>query len=160
MKTKWKVLITFVVVMAFVFVVQFVVCPRTLRLNLPKDKPDIFVPFGIANKYEDLLSFSFDDFRIWQYKLSEKEKQKINENIENGKLKKATDEELDELSSYYLNSGKNNDFSGNITKSKNVYYCTFKNDLKSTTATFKLGERYMLAYDSDSGVYWWVSRTD
>lgn len=92
---------------------------RTLKNSLERGNIEIFVPSGMANEYENLLAMTFDDHRIWKYKLSGKEAEKMTEELKNSYWLEFSAYEKDEAE-FYLPDGKW--YEG---FSEEVYYCLY-----------------------------------
>lgn len=76
---------------------------RTLSQNNDTESIGVFVPKGMANRYTDPMAFSFDDFRMWEYRLNDREIADIEADLQNGAWQKPTKEELDDvLSEFFL----------------------------------------------------------
>ncbi|MGN1194632.1 MAG: hypothetical protein ACI4SB_04045 [Acutalibacteraceae bacterium] len=125
-----------------VFAVTVTLSARTLEKNIDTDSIDIFVPKGLANRYTDPMSFSFDDFRIWEYRLNDKEVRQIEADLENGIWQKPTQEEFEDvLSEFFLYGGPEKpEFSNE------VYYCPVDSFPGK-------GHRTLFVYDAFNRIY-------
>lgn len=111
----------FIIVLIFAFALNtFLIKPRILNKNIDSEHISVYIPNGMANKYHDCMYFSFDDHRIWEYKLNKKEVRAIEEDLDNGIWKKATKEEYNSMiGSFYFDS----DSDTHITE--DIYYFLF-----------------------------------
>lgn len=126
---------------------------HTLKSNIEYERIDIFVPSGMANEYEDLVPFTFDDHRIWKYKLSDKEAQKMNEDIETGLWREFYNRELAE-DGYFFPEGY---FKKDL--SEKLYYCMYNSKSEGPFYDGALADnRYLFLYDGVNQVYYCVSK--
>lgn len=119
---------------------------RTLDKNIDTDNIGIFVPQGMANRYADPMKYSFDDFRIWEYRLNEREIKQIEADLPNGAWQKPTKEELDDvLSEFFLGDDPEKpEFSDEV-------YCCLPDNPESKST------RLLLVYDACQRTYFCVS---
>lgn len=102
-----------------VFAATVTLRARTLEKNMDTDSIGIFVPKGLADRYTDPLAFSFDDLRIWEYRLNDKEVGQMEADLKTGIWQKPTQEEFDDVLSGFFLDGlpEKPEFSDE------VYYC-------------------------------------
>lgn len=139
------------VVLAGGFFVYTTVNNRILKNTMKSYNIEIFVPSGMANVYEDLLAMTFDDHRIWKYRLTDAEVAQITENLENGIWKKLSDNAEKDLE-WYLPDSYN-------TLGKELYFCAYRahlnefDDIDTTTPP-----RFLFLYDAENHIYYCVSK--
>ena len=119
---------------------------RTLSKNIDKADVGIFVPQGMANRYADPMKFSFDDFRMWEYRLNDREVEQIEADLQNGVWQKPTKEELDDVLSEFFLGG----LPEKPALSDEVYIC-LPDDLSGE------GIRLLFVYDACEHMYLCVS---
>ena len=119
---------------------------RTLSQNIDTDNIGIFVPQGMANRYTDPMAFSFDDFRMWEYRLNDREIADIEADLQNGAWQKPTKEELDDVLSEFFLGGlpEKPEFSDEV-------YCCLPDKPESRST------RLLLVYDACQHTYLCVS---
>ncbi len=128
---------------------------RTLKNTLAYF-PDIeiFVPSGMANEYEDLVSCTFDDHRIWKYKLNSKEAEEMNEELKNSYWFEFSDYEKQEAGFYLPDEYWRSAFS------QEVYYCLYNTvDDKFVSLSIPGVHRFLFIYDVPNQDYYCVSMT-
>lgn len=115
---------------------------RTLEKNMDTDSVGIFVPKGLANRYTDPMALSFDDMRIWEYRLNDKEVRQMEADLQTGIWEKPTKEEFDDVLSEFFLSGlpEKPEFSDE------VYYCPV-NSFPGK------GHRTLFVYDAYNRIY-------
>ncbi|MBQ6600705.1 MAG: hypothetical protein IIX36_03580 [Clostridia bacterium] len=128
---------------------------RTLKNTLSYfTEIEIFAPSGMADEYESLLSMTFDDHRIWKYKLKRKEAEKMAEEIKNSHWHEFSDYEKAEAEFYLPDTKWYDDFSDE------VYYCLY-DTVNEEFVSF--GEwampRFFFAYDAANREYYCVTVT-
>lgn len=134
---------------------------RILYNNITVPPNSIFIPKGIANKYNDYLLFGFDDYRIWEYKLDDKKIIEISGNLNNGIWKRLENQNID-IIEFFFKNGTDNHIPEELTE--NVYFCIYdyKNsvfsDLKSDM-NIPGGHVILFAYDYYNNFYWCVSKS-
>ena len=126
---------------------------RTLKNTMKSYNIEVFVPSGMANEYEDLLAMTFDDHRIWKYRLTDTEAAQITENLKNGIWKKLPDDAGKYLE-WYLPDG-----CGPETLDGEIYFCAYRAhrnefDAIDTTAP----PRFLFLYDAENQMYYCVSK--
>lgn len=119
---------------------------RTLGKNIDTENIGVFVPQGMANRFADPMAFSFDDFRIWEYRLNDREIGKIEADLQNGAWQKPTKEELDDvLTEFFLGDDPEKpEFSDEV-------YCCLPDNPQSK------GTRLLFVYDACQRTYLCVS---
>lgn len=110
-----------IIVLIFALVLNtFLIKPRILSKWMDLDYFTFYVPGGMAEKYHDCMFFSFDDHRIWEYKLNKREVKAIEEDLNNGIWKKAAKEEYAGIiRSLYF------DYDSDIDITEDIYYFLF-----------------------------------
>lgn len=129
-----------------VFAGAVTVRARTLEKNIDTESIGIFVPQGMANRYADPMKFSFDDFRMWEYRLNDREIKQIEADLQNGVWQKPTKEELNDLLSEFFLGG----LPEKPVFSDEVYCCLPDNPESRST-------RLLLVYDASERIYLCVS---
>ena len=119
---------------------------RSLDKNIDTDNIGIFVPKGLANRYVDPMALSFDDFRIWEYRLNDREIAEIETELQNGAWQKPTKEDSEEVLSEFFLSG----LPEKPALSDEVYIC-LPDDLSGG------GIRLLFVYDACEHMYLCVS---
>ena len=76
---------------------------KTLSANFELENVSVFVPKGIADNYEDPMLFSFDDARIWNYKLSKSQVTEIEGQLENQPWQKLNKADFENYTSILYN---------------------------------------------------------
>lgn len=157
MKKRKKLLLLIIPFILIISIVLFVfIQNRTLSKNIP-DIPDfIYVPNGMADKYNDLYSGFTDGHVIWEYRLNHKEKEKIESELNNGIWDKITEEAMPEII-YYFTFNSESYLPNNI--SGNTYYCIYDFGLKRFIAIDEelslLGwHRAIFVFDKDNSQYY------
>lgn len=119
---------------------------RTLSKNIDKADVGIFVPQGMANRYAAPMKFSFDDFRMWEYRLNDREVEEIEADLKKGTWQKPTKEELDDVLSEFFLGGlpEKPEFSDEV-------YCCLPDNPQSK------GTRLLCVYDALKRTYLCVS---
>ncbi|MGN1442340.1 MAG: hypothetical protein ACI4XE_00720 [Acutalibacteraceae bacterium] len=119
---------------------------RTLGKNIDTENIGVFVPEGMANRFADPMAFSFDDFRMWEYRLNDREVERIEDDLQNGVWQKPTKEELDDVLSEFFLGGlpEKPEFSDE------VYFCLPDNPQSK-------GTRLLFIYDASERTYLCVS---
>lgn len=119
---------------------------RTLEKSIDTETIGIFVPKGLANRYADPLKFSFDDFRMWEYRLNDREVEEIEADLKKGTWQKPTKEELDDVLSEFFLGGlpEKPEFSDE------VYFCLPDYPQRKST-------RLLFVYDACQRTYLCVS---
>ena len=135
--------------------VYTIVDNRTLKNTLSYfPEIDIFVPSGMANEYENLVSFTFDDHRIWKYKLNSKESEEMNEELKNSHWSEFTDNEKQEAVLYFPGEHRFDSFS------EETYYCLYSTvDGKFVSFNGPGVPRFLFIYDVPDQEYCCVSLT-
>ncbi len=125
---------------------------RILRNTVEHYNTEIFVPSGMADEYDDLLAMTFDDHRIWKYKLNSKEALKMTEELKKSCWLELSGNEKDEAK-FYLPDGKwYEDFS------EEVYYCLYDTvDKEFVSFGERVLPRFLFVYDSVNQEYYCVS---
>lgn len=119
---------------------------RLLDRNIDTGNINIFIPKGVANRYADPMALSFDDLRIWEYRLNDREVREIEADLLNGVWQKPTKEELnDVLSGFFLG-----DDPERPEFSDEVYFCLPDNPQSK-------GTRLLFVYDACQRTYLCVS---
>lgn len=135
-------------------------CVHSVRFAV--DNPPVYTPSFVANKYTDYMGISIDVHQVWEYRLSDKEVEVLNNEINNGNWNKATREEYEEIKERFFSI--NFDNVAPKTMTENIYYCMFR---PSTNEVFKVLEdniflgwhRIIFIYDFETEMYWCVSRS-
>lgn len=134
----------------------FVTGPRTLRQNTLTDGL-IYVPKGLADVFTDELVFSFDDDRMWIYKLNEKETNAVEQDLKNGVWKKATKQNYEDIRGVYLDfGGRKREVDGLSNDYKNWYICFFD---KKDKRFIDLKRENIYPYHSELFIYDTQSKT-
>lgn len=119
---------------------------RSLDKNIDTDNIGIFVPKGLANRYADPMALSFDDFRMWEYRLNDREVRRIEADLQNGVWQKPAKEDLDDVLSEFFLGG----LPEKPVLSDEVYTC-LPDDLPGK------GIRLLFVYDACEHTYLCVS---
>lgn len=133
-------------------------CVHSVRFTV--DNAPVYMPKFVANNYTDYLGISIDEYKIWEYKLNDKEVKILNNEISNGYWTKATREEYEEIKETFFRYNSDNVVPEAMTE--NIYYCLYK---PSTNEVLKILEdsvllgwhRYFFIYDFETEMYWCVS---
>lgn len=141
------------------FVTIFVMCTHSIRFSL--DNPPVYTPKGIATNYTNYMPISIDEYKIWEYRLNNKEVKIINNEINNGCWTKATREEYEEIKERFFRY--NLDVVVPEAMTENIYYCLCR---PSTNEVLKILEdnvllgwhRYLFVYDFETEMYWCVAQ--
>jgi len=108
-----------------VVVVYTTVDSRTLKNTLAHFQDiEIFAPLGMADEYEDLARFTFDDHRIWKYKLNRKEAEQMSEELKNSYWFEFSDDVKKETEFYLTDEKWYEDLSDEVYC---CLYCTYHN---------------------------------
>ncbi len=159
MKRKRVIIIIIALLIGAALLDVFVISPRTVRKNVDTENITVFIPKGMANHFHDYMYDSFDDQRVWKYKLSKREAAAIKNELNNGIWKEVDAEAVDEITGVFFDLvGVNKP--DNLTQ--NVYYCIFDDaldnfiDINGDNAI--LGwHRDLFLYDSLNDLYWCVA---
>lgn len=132
--------------LAGIFAGAVSVSARTLSQNIDTENIGVFVPQGMANRYADPMKFSFDDFRMWEYRLNDREVEQIEADLQNGVWQKPTKEELDDVLSEFFLGGlpEKPEFSDEV-------YCCLPDNPQSKSS------RLLFVYDACQHTYLCVS---
>ena len=132
--------------LAGIFAGAVSVSARTLSQNIDTENIGVFVPQGMANRYADPMKFSFDDFRMWEYRLNDREVEQIEADLQNGVWQKPTKEELDDVLSEFFLGGlpEKPEFSDEV-------YCCLPDNPESQSS------RLLFVYDACQHTYLCVS---
>lgn len=159
-KTK-KILLIFGCFCIFIMLLFsiFTLCVRSVRFSI--DSAPVYTPSGVANNYTDLMGISIDEYKIWEYKLNDKELEILNNEINNGYWNKATIEEYEEIKEMFFRYNLDNITPEEMTE--NIYYCLYR---PSTNEVFNILEgnvllswhRNIFIYDFETEMYWCVSK--
>lgn len=104
----------------------FIIQPRILSKNFKEINSLIFIPQGIADQYKDYMMFSFDDYRIWEYNLTEKETALLQAELDNGIWQTPTQEEFQEITGQYFNFIYDGNTSEGLSENcEDFYYCLY-----------------------------------
>lgn len=128
---------------------------RTLKNTLSHfTEIDVFVPSGMANEYEDLVPMTFDDHRIWKYKLNKKEAAEMTEELKNSCWLEFSDAERAKADFYIPDEKWRESFS------EETYYCLFDtlNDEFVSFGSWVM-PRFLFVYDAVNQEYCCVSVT-
>ena len=115
----------------------------------------IFAPSGMADEYESLLPMTFDDHRIWKYKLSKKEAEKMTEELQNSCWLEFSEYAKAEAEFYLTDAKWYDDFSDE------VYYCLY-DTVDEEFVSFGVASgvpRFLFVYDTVNQEYYCVSAT-
>lgn len=135
--------------------------PRVLNNNINIEKDLIFIPSGVANKYHDNMIFSFDDYRIWEYRLNNKEVTAIQGELNGDIWKRPSAQEYADIIAVFFEFGSEQNTPVNLTD--DVYYCLFDDgadtfiDINSDN-TLLGWHRELFLYDVSQKTYWCVAR--
>lgn len=137
-----------------------IMCVHSVRFYI--DNAPVYTPRGVANNYTDIMGISIDEHKIWEYKLNSKEKEILNDEINNGYWLKATKEEYEEIKERFFSVNLDNVAPEKMTE--NIYYCLCK---PSTNEVFSILEdnvllgwhRFVFIYDFETEMYWCVSKS-
>ncbi|MBQ7862692.1 MAG: hypothetical protein IJ349_10900 [Clostridia bacterium] len=156
-KTLRSILIFFIVtaVLAGGIFAYTTVESRTLKNTMKSYSIEVFVPSGMANEYEDLLAMTFDDHRIWKYRLTDTEAAQITENLKNGIWKKLPDDVGKELE-WYLPDGYSPEVSGG-----ELYFCAYSTQDEKFDYNLsgpEMPPRFLFLYDTENQIYYCVSK--
>ena len=142
MKNSKKLVLLLIPVVLTVSVVLFVfVQNRTLSKNIMNIPDMIYVPNGMADKYNDLYSGFTDGHIIWEYSLNHKEKEKIESELDNGIWNQITNEATSELI-YGFTFNSKSYFPDDI--SEDAYYCIYD-----------FGQKRFISSDENLSVLGW-----
>lgn len=132
--------------LAGLFAAVVSISARTLEKNIDTENIGIFVPQGMANRYADPMKFSFDDFRMWEYRLNDREVEEIEADLKKGTWQKPTKEELDDVLSEFFLGGlpEKPEFSDEV-------YCCLPDNPQSKST------RLLFVYDACQRTYLCVS---
>ncbi|MBQ2841914.1 MAG: hypothetical protein IJE72_02630 [Clostridia bacterium] len=120
---------------------------------------DIYVPRGIADKYTDLLTFSIDEHKIWEYKLNSDESREIQKDLDNKIWNKLSDEAITEIQ-YFFTLNSDSYLPDNVSDS--LHYCIYDFSLKrfigiEENAAILGWHRALFVYDKENSRYYCVS---
>ena len=138
-------------VILFVFIQN-----RTLSKNIPDITDMIYVPNGIADKYNVLYSGFTDGHVIWEYELNSIEEEEIQRDLNNGIWNKITDEAMSEII-YYFTFNSESYLPDNI--SDKLCFCIYDFGLKKFISIDEdvpiLGwHRAIFVFDKDNSQYY------
>ena len=160
MKKHKKLCLFLIPIVFFLAVILFftVQC-RTVSENIGDVNGKIFVPRGIADSYNNLLTFSIDIHTIWEYKLNSDEKEKNKQDLDNGVWKKINDESKPEIT-YYFTVNSDSYLPDNL--SDDTYFCIYDFSMKRFIGADEdvpiLGwHRALFLYDKEYSRYFCVS---
>lgn len=160
MKKRKKLFFLLIPVALILFFVLFIqIQSRTASDYFRDVKPSVYIPRGIADTYTDLLGFSIDEHKLWEYKLNFTEKNEIEEDLDNGKWNKITDETMPEIA-YYFTVNSDSYMPDDI--SDDSYYCIYDFSLKRFIGIDEdvaiLGwHRALFIFDKETSRYYCVS---
>lgn len=131
----------------------FTINSRNLSKQFKDEEISIYIPSGIADDYTDAMKMSFDDGRMWHYRLKGKQAASIAGELENG---------------IWQQVNRNDDFSFFFRAFEHppqltdtTYYCIYDvalNDFCSFSQESALGIHHLLfLYDSGSNDYFCFS---
>lgn len=152
MKKTAKILLIFVLTVTVLFISTLLNC-RNLSKQFKDEEISIYIPSGIADDYTDAMKMSFDDGRMWHYRLKGKQAASIAGELENG---------------IWQQVNRNDDFSFFFRAFEHppgltdtTYYCIYDvalNDFCSFSQESALGIHHLLfLYDSGSNDYFCFS---
>ena len=137
----------------YVFIIQ----PRILSTNTKVNSDSIYIPKGIANKYNDYLMLSFDDYRIWEYSLNTRETLAVEENINNGIWQKPTKKQYEDIVGVFFEHSLNHNKPDNLSENhENVFYCLYDNALNKF---IKIDEGALLGWHRELFLYDKINKT-
>lgn len=148
--------ILFVLLVLFLFVaLLFQIQCRTIHASIKDSCDEIYIPGGIADAYTDLLTFSIDEHKIWEYKLNANEKKKAEENLNCAVWNKITNSNIADAKFYFT---VNSDSYWPDDISEDSYYCIYHFSLKRFIKTDELvGHTALFIYDKANSRYYCVS---
>lgn len=134
---------------------------RTIHSGIREACNEICIPKGIADSYTDLLTFSIDEHKIWEYRLNSAEKMKIEQDLGNGVWDKITGESLEEIK-YFFTDNSDSYFPKDI--SDDSYYCIYDFSLKrfigaNEDAAILGWHRALFVCDKANACYYCVSKS-
>lgn len=92
-------------------------------LSANTDGIPVYTPQGIANNYTDYLGLSIDTHKVRGYRLSDKEVEAINDELNNGKWQKTSNKDYREIIDRYFTI--NLDSVTHEAMLENIYYCIY-----------------------------------
>ena len=152
MKKTAKMLLIFALTVTVLCISTLLNC-RNLSKQFKDEEISIYMPSGIADDYTDAMKMSFDDGRMWHYRLKGKQAASIAGELENG---------------IWQQVNKNDDFSFFFRAFEHppeltdtTYYCIYDvalNDFCSFSQESAPGAHHLLfIYDSGSNDYFCFS---
>ena len=134
---------------------------RTIHSEIKEACKEIYIPNGIANNYTDLLTFSIDEHKIWEYRLSDREKENAESNLNNSVWNKVTNESTEETE-YFFTVNSDSFLPKDI--SNDSYYCIYDFSLRRFIGADEdvalLGwRRALFVYDNENAHYYCVIKS-
>ncbi len=134
---------------------------RTIHSVIKENCEEIFIPNGIADAYNNLLTFSIDEHIIWEYKLNLREKKLMDEDLCNGIWDIISNKNHEEIK-YFFTDNSDSYFPKDI--SNDSYYCIYDFSLKRFIGANEdvaiLGwHRALFVYDKANACYYCVSKS-
>ena len=152
MKKTAKMLLIFVLTVTVLFISTLLNC-RNLSKQFKDEEISIYIPSGIADDCTDAMKMSFDDGRIWHYRLKGKQAASIAGELENGIWQQV--DRNDDFSFFFRA------FEHPPELTDTTYYCIYDvalNDFCSFSQESALGTHHLLfIYDSGSNDYFCFS---
>lgn len=158
MKKAKKICIFLIPIVLFVLIVFFyqIQC-RTIHSVIKESCKAIYIPDGVSNYYKDLLTLSIDEHKIWEYKLNCTEKNKAEQDLNNGIWDKITDKNISDVKHFFM-FNSDSYFPNGI--SDDSYYCIYHFSLKRFVRTDELvGHSVLFVYDKENARYYCVSHS-
>lgn len=142
------------VMVVFVFTGVTSLRARILTCNIDSENISIFIPRGIANKYDDPLFFSLnDECRIWKYCLNDEEIPQMDEDLKNGIWNQKNKEELKEHIDFVFQGSS---IEPPDAGSDGIYRCVYNDAENKFTDEIHNSHSILLIYDSDKHEYWGI----
>lgn len=159
-KLLWVLITAALVIIAVSVAVS--VNATTLSANTEVSGDSVYMPKRMADKYNNLLAFSFDDHRMWVYELQADETAAIEENIGNGIWQKPTEEQYEDIIGVYFEFGAQRNMPDGLSENnEDIFYCLYDNALDKFITIddgSPLGwHRELFIYDASSKLYVSVS---
>lgn len=158
MKKTKKLFILFIpIILFFSIALIFQLQCRTIHSGIREPCDEIYIPKGIADNYTDLLTFSIDEHKIWEYRLNSDEKKIIEQDLGNGIWDKITGESMEEIK-YFFTVNSDSYFPESI--SDDSYYCIYHFSLKEYVRTDDIvGHTALFLYDKENSRYFCISHS-
>lgn len=131
---------------------------RVLTANTKAAGDSVYTPKGIADEYEDYLALGFDDYRIWEYELTDAEAASVEADFNKGIWQKPTETEYEDIINTFFENGLDRNKPDKLSeKCEDIFYCLYDNSLNEFIGIDEgavLGwHRELFIYDKANKIY-------